>query len=127
MQPHNENTDAWVVARLGALERANRRLWVGIGALFTTLVSLALAGAFFAANFEIPRGGMAVAAGDSAVLRVADLEVRNAVRVVDDSGRSLATLGRESHGAGEAQIVLGLYAAGGAAEPQQTVRIATSS
>jgi hypothetical protein len=124
MEPQNENADAWVVARLGALERANRRLWVGIGALFTTLVSLALAAAFFAANFELPRA--AVAGSDSGILRVADLEVRNAVRVVDDSGRSLAWLGRESRRGGELQVVLGLFAATGADEPQQTVRIATS-
>ncbi len=125
MQPHNENADAWVVARLGALERANRRLWVGVGALFTTLVSLVLAGAFFAATFEMPRA--AVGGSDSGILRVADLEVRNGVRVVDDEGRSLAWLGRESQRGGEQQVVLGLFASGGADEPQQTVRVATSS
>jgi len=120
-----ENVDAWVVARLGALERANRRLWIGVGALFTTLVSLGIAGGLFAAHFEIPES--AATGGVTEQLTVGDLEVRNAIRVVDDSGRNLAWVGREAQSGGATQAVVGLYAAAGGGEPQQTIRIATSS
>lgn len=124
MQTPHENEDAWLVARIGALERANRRLLVAVAALFTTLVSLAIAGAMLAANFEIPRTGLA--GPDASTLRVADLEVKNALRVVDESGRTLASLGRESLRAGEKQVVLALFAGGAGDEPQQTIRVATS-
>ena len=121
-----ENVDAWVVARLGALERANRRLWIGVGALFTTLVSLGIAGGLFAAHFEIP--GAPASGGVTEQLTVGDLEVRNAIRVVDDAGRNLAWVGREAQSGGATQAVVGLYAAApGAGDSQQTIRIATSS
>jgi hypothetical protein len=125
MESNIENVDAWVAARIGALERANRRLTVGVAALFTTLVSLGIAGAFLAAHFELPE---AVSGGvTGGVLRVDDLEVRNPVRVVDEGGESLASLGRETLGTGEEQVVLGLFAAGDKGAPQQTIRVATSA
>src|SRR5512136_653193 len=71
MERNIENVDAWVVARIGELERANRRLWIGIGALFTTLASLVLAGGLFAAHFEVPAG---VAAAPGGKLAVDELE-----------------------------------------------------
>ena len=127
MERNIENVDAWVVARIGELERANRRLWIGIGALFTTLASLALAGGLFAAHFEIPAG---VAAAPGGKLALDELELRHALRIVDDQGRDLVWLGREkAPGAAAAsgeQTVLGLFAAGDSEEPQQTVRVATS-
>jgi hypothetical protein len=123
MENNIENVDAWVVARISALERANRRLWIGISALFTTLVSLGIAGGLFAAHFEVPIG---MPGGVSSALRVDDLEVRDALRVVDDEGRDLIRLGREKDGAGAPQAVLGLFTAAGSGESQQTIRIATS-
>jgi hypothetical protein len=125
MEKNIENADAWVVARLSALERANRRLTIGVAALFTTLVSLGIAGGLFAAHFELPEGAAALS-GETGSLRVDDLEVRNALRVVDDSGRNLVWLGRETPKGGAPQVVFGLFAAADSAEPQQTVRIATS-
>src|SRR5262249_8314224 len=130
MERNIENVDAWVVARIGELERANRRLWIGIGALFTTLASLALAGGLFAARFEVPAAMVASPSGGGA-LKVDELEVRRALRVVDDDGRNLVWLGREKAGTGAAatsgeQTVLGLFAASDSGDPQQTVRIATS-
>jgi len=128
MERNIENVDAWVVARIGALERANRRLWIGIAALFMTLVSLGIVAALFAARLELPG---AVATAGAAVLKVDELEVRRALRVVDEQGRDLVWLGREAPGTAGAgasgeQTVLGLFAAGDSGDPQQTVRIATS-
>ncbi len=125
MDKNIENVDAWVVARISALERANRRLWVGITAVFTTLVSLAIAGGLFAAYFELPAGGASGGASDQ--LSVGDLEVRNSLRVVDADGRNLVWLGREAGRGGDPQVVLGLFAAAGSGEPQQTIRVATSA
>ncbi|HTO52651.1 MAG TPA: hypothetical protein VMR50_04620 [Myxococcota bacterium] len=130
MESNIENVDAWVVARIGALERANRRLWIGLGALFTTLLSLCLAGGLFAAHLELP-AGMGMAAPSGGALTVDDLEVRHALRVVDEQGRDLIWLGRETAAGGaeslaSGQTVLGLFAGDGAGAPQQTVRIATS-
>ncbi|MFI5316789.1 MAG: hypothetical protein ACHQ6T_13905 [Myxococcota bacterium] len=127
MERESENVDAWVVARIGELERANRRLWIGITAVFTTLVSLGIAGVLFAAHFELPESGLAPG-GVTGSLRVGDLEVHRSLRVVDDDGRNLIWLGREPEGAGAGapQAVLGLFAGDGSGEPQQTVRIATS-
>jgi hypothetical protein len=125
MDKNIENVDAWMVARVSALERANRRLWVGIAAVFTTLVSVAIAGGLFAAHFELPVGASSGAPSRS--LQIDDLEVRNSLRVVDDAGHNLVWLGREPQSAGDPQVVLGLYAMGGSAEPQQTIRIATST
>jgi hypothetical protein len=130
MERNIENVDAWVVARIGELERANRRLWIGIGALFTTLASLAIAGGLFAAHFEVPASGITAGPAGGA-LKVDELEVRHALRIVDDQGRDLVWLGREAPGAGPAaagseQTVLGLFAANDSEAPQQTVRVATS-
>jgi hypothetical protein len=125
MDKNVENVDAWMVARVSALERANRRLWVGIAAVFTTLVSLAIAGGLFAAHLELPLGSAASAAGGA--LQVEDLEVHNSLRVVDDAGHNLVWLGREKQQAGDPQIVLGLFAPAGSGEPQQTIRVATST
>ncbi|HTO70518.1 MAG TPA: hypothetical protein VMR31_11710 [Myxococcota bacterium] len=127
MERPTEDVDAWVVARLGALERANRRLWIGVAASFTTLVSLCIAGAMFAAHLEVPESA-GTAAATGGLLTVDDLEVRRAVRLVDEAGHTLISLGREvpAQGGGEPQAVLALFA-GGAREPQQTVRVATSS
>jgi hypothetical protein len=129
MERNIENVDAWVVARIGELERANRRLWIGIAALFTTLASLGIAGGLFAAHFEVPATGVGAGPGGGA-LKVDELEVRHALRIVDDQGRDLVWLGREA-GPGAAvasgeQTVLGLFAASDSDEPQQTVRVATS-
>jgi len=128
MEREIENVDAWVVARIGALERANRRLWIGISALFTTLASLALAGVFFAAHLEVPENVLSSGSVTGA-LQVGELEVHRSLRVVDEQGRNLIWLGRETDGvtgAAGGQAVLGLFATNGSREPQQTVRIATS-
>ncbi|MGH7292968.1 MAG: hypothetical protein ACREJT_17235, partial [Myxococcota bacterium] len=53
------NEDGWVVARISALERANRRLWVGLGGLAMVLVSLAIAAGLVATNLEVPGTFMA--------------------------------------------------------------------
>ena len=132
MERNIENVDAWVVARIGALERANRRLWIGIAALFTTLASLALVGVLFAAHFQLPDTVVSSVTQNGGALQVDDLEVRHAVRVVDGDGRDLVFLGRETPPSGSpaaatgAQAVLGLYTSDGAGNSQQTVRIATS-
>src|SRR5258706_10112019 len=124
MDKNIENVDAWVVARISALERANRRLWVGITAVFTTLVSLAIAGGLFAAYFQLPAGGASGGASDQ--LSVGDLEVRNSLRVVDADRRNLVWLGREAGPGGDPQVALGLFAAAGAGGPQQPLRFAPS-
>lgn len=118
--------DAWVVARLAALERANRLLWGGLALSFTTLVSLGIAGALLFSQVELPaRVGSLFGAGGAA--SVDELRVRRALRVVDDAGRDLIRLGREADPRGGAeQAVIGLYAAGSGGEPQQTMRLATS-
>ena len=46
----NESGDAWVLARLAALERTNRLLWAGLALTFTTILSLGLAAALLAAS-----------------------------------------------------------------------------
>jgi hypothetical protein len=119
-----EDVDAWVVARLGALERANRRLWIGVAASFSTLAGLGIAGVLFAAHLELPAGSLPQAT--TGALEVEDLEVHRALRVVDDAGRTLITLGRDEKArGGAAQAVLALFATGDKG-PLQTVRVATS-
>ena len=125
MEPKIEDVDAWVVARIGALERANRRLWIGVAASFTTLVSLGIAAAMFAAHLEVP-GAIAPGEGLPGTLHVDELEVRHALRVVDADGRTLISLGREDKPeSGSSQAVVALFA--GDRAPQQTIRLATSS
>ncbi len=127
MDETTRDEDGWVMARLVALEQANRRLWLGIGALFMTLISVALAGFLFVSNVEldVPAAG---AAGGS--LEATDLTLRGALRVVDEDGRNLVWIGREPASAGAsaapAQSVIGLFSAAGAEAPLQTVRLATS-
>src|SRR5262245_41777932 len=127
MENTNETQDAWVLARIAALERANRRLGLGLALSFTTLVSLVIAGALLY-TAHLPEGLASVLGGGAA--SVDELEVRKALRVVDDAGRDLIRLGREVDprgGGGDTQAVIGLYAAGaGGGEPQQTMRLATS-
>ena len=129
MESTNETQtqDAWVLARIAALERTNRLLWAGLALAFTTLVSLVIAGALFAAHLELPEGMTSALAGGA--VSVDELQVRKAVRVVDDSGRDLIRLGREANprgGGADSQAVIALYAASAGGEPQQTVRVATS-
>src|SRR5262245_43428063 len=125
MQNSNVSQDAWVVARIAALERANRRLGIGLAFLFVLVVSLAIAGALLLTHVELP-GGVASGLGGGGKLSVDDLEVRNVLRVVDDSGRNLIWLGREAERAGDAQAVIGLFATGPSGDPQQTMRLASS-
>jgi hypothetical protein len=131
----NENDDAWVLARITALERGNRRLWTALGALGMLLVSICLAVVLFAASVELPDGttlgssedGEGLTSGD---LTVDDMTVRGALRVVDDRGRNLVFIGPEPAQAGTSavpgQTVIGLFAGAAEAAPQQTVRLATS-
>ena len=59
-----------------------------------------------------------------------DVTVRGSLRVVDEAGRSLVFIGRESVEAGSQgadQAVIGLFAGAGSDAPQQTIRIATSA
>jgi hypothetical protein len=121
MERKVEHEDAWVVARIAALERANRRLWVTLGALLMVFVSLGIAGAMFAAQLELPNGV-------GGALKVDDLEIRRALRVVDEEGHDLIWLGREPERKGSAggQAVLGLFAPQSSGATEQTVRIATS-
>jgi hypothetical protein len=130
MDENAGNEDGWVMARLVALERANRRLWVGLGALAMTLVSVCIAAVFVAASLDLtPRSG---AAGRSGSVTADEVTVSGALRVVDESGRNLIWIGRERAAAGASaasgQAVIGLFAGEGAGDdtPQQTVRIATS-
>ena len=116
-----------MLARLAALERTNRLLWAGLVLTFTTLVSLAIAGALLATHVDLP-AGMAGALGGGGTVSVDELQVHKAVRVVDDAGRDLIWIGRETDRAkadSDAQAVIGLFAAGPGA-PQQTMRLATS-
>jgi len=125
MDPKIEDVDAWVVARIGELERANRRLWIGVAASFTTLVSLGIAAGMFAAHLELP-GAAAPAESADGALHVNDLEVRHALRVVDADGNTVISLGRdEKPENGSPQAVVALFA--GDRSAQQTVRIATSA
>ncbi len=131
------NEDAWVVARIAALERANRQLWIGLGALAMTLVSVCLAALFLAASIELPSGSSALSGSASeGGLVVEDVTVRGSLRVVDEAGQSLIWIGRErtpaGAKAGPGQAVIGLFAGGSGADgsaavPQQTVRLATSA
>jgi len=126
------NEDGWVVARIAALERANRRLWVALGALAMTLVSVCIAAGLLATSLELPGPMTAPRDAEGGHSLVADdVTVRGALRVVDDVGRNLIFIGREDTGAGEAadssQAVIGLFAGAGSEEPQQTIRLATSA
>lgn len=124
----SDTSDAWVLTRLAALERTNRRLRAGLVLVFTTLVSLGIAGALLAAHVELP-AGVASALGGGGSVSVDELEVRKSLRVVDDAGRNLIWMGRETDkpsGGSDAQAVIGMFAAGPEGEPQQTMRMATS-
>jgi len=126
------DADGWVVARLAALERANRRLWIGLATLGMVLASVCLAAFFVAANVDLPSNADRHAGGASWGNVVADdVTVRGALRVVDDAGKSLVWIGRErpqagTAAAGKGQAVIGLFAGTGAEAPQQTIRLATS-
>lgn len=123
----NDSQDAFVLARLAALERTNRLLRAGLVLVFTTLVSLGIAAVLFAMHVELPEGVASTLGGGGSV-RVDELEVRKSLRVVDDAGRSLIWLGRETDkpSGSDAQAVIGMFAAGPEGEPQQTMRMATS-
>ena len=54
MDETTRNEDGWVMARLVALEQANRRLWVGLGALFMTILSVCLAAFLVVGNVDLP-------------------------------------------------------------------------
>lgn len=126
------NEDAWVLSRITALERGNRRLWITIAALAMMLVSVCLAIVLFAASVELPDGtkvaGVGTSRGD---LDTDDLTVHGALRVVDAQDRNLVWIGAEpvvaGAGATAGQTVIGLFAGGTADSPQQTVRLATSA
>lgn len=125
------NEDGWVVARISALERGNRRLWIALGALAMTLVSVCIAAGLIATSLELPGtfGGTREGGSQVGSLVTDDVTVRGALRVVDESGRNLVFIGRESVEAGSAganQAVIGLFAGTGSDAPQQTIRIATS-
>jgi hypothetical protein len=132
----NESDDAWVLARITALERGNRRLWTALGALGMLLVSICLAVVLFAASVELPDGAT-IGTGDdggegktTGDLIVDDMTVRGALRVVDDGGRNLVFIGPEPATPGASavpgQTVIGLFAGATEETPQQTVRLATS-
>ncbi|MGH9885835.1 MAG: hypothetical protein ACREBE_09920 [bacterium] len=124
------NEDGWVVARISALERANRRLWIGLAGLAMTLVSVCIAAGLLATGLELP--GSMTAPQDASgrhSLVADDVTVRGTLRVVDEAGRNLVFIGREgatSNAASSSQAVIGLYAGGGSDAEQQTIRIATS-
>jgi hypothetical protein len=128
MDETTRNEDGWVMARLVALEQANRRLWIGIAASFMTLISVALAGFFWLGSLEFPALPAATDANSSLVAN--DLTLHGALRVVDESGRNLVWIGREPSSTGAsaapAQSVIGLFSTTGSEDPLQTVRIATS-
>lgn len=121
--------DAWVLARLSALERENRRLWTGLAALGVMLVGICAAAAFLATSTALPGGRDSGGLGNAGAQLVAsDLTLRGALRVVDDAGRSLVFIGREpTASAGSGQAVIGLFAGAGDAVPTQTIRLATSA
>lgn len=120
--------DAWVLARLTALERENRRLWSGLAALGVALVGICAAAAFLATSTALSGSRGSGATGDAGARLVAgDLTLSGALRVVDDAGRSLVFIGREpATGAGSGQAVIGLFAGAGDSAPTQTIRLATS-
>jgi hypothetical protein len=128
MDETTRNEDGWVMARLVALEQANRRLWIGIAASFMTLISVALTGFFWLGSLEFPARPAETDANSSLVAN--DLTLHGALRVVDESGRNLVWIGREPTStrasAAPAQSVIGLFSTTGSEEPLQTVRIATS-
>jgi hypothetical protein len=130
MDETTRNEDGWVMARLVALEQANRRLWIALAALGMTGVSVCLAAFFVAANLELPAGAVAGVGSSSGSLVADDLTLHGALRVVDEAGRNLIWIGREPATAGASaapgQAVVGLFAAAGSDATQQTVRIATS-
>jgi hypothetical protein len=127
MDETTRDEDGWVTARLVALEQANRRLWLGIGTLLMTLISVALAGFLFVSSIELAPP-IAGAAGGS--IEATDLTLSGALRVVDESGRNLVWIGREPARPGDSaapeQSMIGLFSAAGGETPLQTVRIATS-
>jgi hypothetical protein len=89
-------TDVWVVARIAALERANRRLWIGLSALVMAFVTLLALAGLLAATFELPAsvGGRAERL-DAGSIRANDVAVTGTLRVVDEEGRDLVWIGRE--------------------------------
>ncbi len=132
MDENAGNEDGWVMARLVALEQANRRLWIGLGALAMTLVSVCLAAFLVAASLDLPAHAGSGAGGASAGSFVADdVTVSGSLRVVDEAGRNLVWIGREPAPAGAStapsQAVIGLFAGASSEEaPLQTIRLATS-
>jgi hypothetical protein len=131
MDELTDNEDGWVVARIAALERGNRRLWIALGALTMTLVSVCIAAGLLATTLELPGPMTGAPRGTESgrSLVADDVTVRGALRVVDEAGRSLVFIGRESvepGSAGANQAVIGLFAGTGSDAPQQTIRIATS-
>ncbi len=128
MDETTRNEDGWVMARLLALELANRRLWIALAALGMTLISVCLAVFFVLASLKLQAAAVASDGSSSGSLVASDLTLSGALRVVDESGRNLIWVGREpaSAGAAPGQAVIGLFAATGPEATQQTVRIATS-
>src|SRR5512139_1128243 len=89
--------DVWVVARLAALERANRRLWIGLSALLMALVTLVAVGTLVATSIEVPAGaGGRVDTLDANTIRAGQVSISSALRIVDEQGRDLVFIGRDT-------------------------------
>lgn len=124
-------TDVWIVARITALERANRRLWIGLSALIMALVTQLAVGALIATSLELPASSAGrVDVLEAGTVRASEVAVKGAIRVVDEQGRDLLWLGREpgASGARAGQTVIGLFSSDPTREtPQQALRLAASS
>jgi len=123
-------TDVWVVARIAALERANRRLWIGLSALVMALVTLLAVGALIATNLELPSATAGrVDVLEAGTVRASEVAVKGAIRVVDEQGHDLVWMGREpgASGARAGQTVIGLFSSDPTSEStQQALRLAAS-
>jgi hypothetical protein len=127
----NTEPDVWVVNRISALERANRRLWFGLGVLLMALVTLLAVGFLIATSLRVPAGTVAsdpASELDVEVVRANEVAVREAVRLVDDQGRDLIWMGRESAGSGATgSTVISVYATDpSGAAPAQALRLVAS-
>ncbi len=123
--------DVWVVARIAALERANRRLWIGLSALLMALVTLVAVAALLATTLEIPGGiGSRIDRFEAASIRAGEVAATSALRLVDEQGRDLVRIAREpgAGGARAGQTVIGVFSADprGAA-PQEALHLAASA
>jgi uncharacterized membrane protein len=128
MDPEWKGVDPRIVVRVTALERGRRRIVLVLAFLTGLFGSLAAAAVMFMLSLDRPGSASRVDTVEARVISADRIVLRKDLRLVDEKGRELVFVGRDTFGAGEAVTVLGLSSPGREGEdPQQTVRLAASS